>query len=135
MAEPLDGVELRVFRSLLQEWDRDTVEEIRVELTRGVPVPTAEVEAALQRLAQRGYAEEFSEGHWRVTPQARAVEATLLGKRPTTNEPPTCDICGALITEERGGELVSRPGKPEPVWVHPACAGRVPGGQAAPSST
>jgi len=39
MAERLQGVEYRVFRSLLREWDRDSVEAIRVELTPGEEVP------------------------------------------------------------------------------------------------
>lgn len=41
-------------------------------------------------------------------------------------EPPTCDICGALITEKRGGELATLPGSAEAVWVHPACRSRAP---------
>jgi hypothetical protein len=36
-------------------------------------------------------------------------------------EPVTCNICGALITEKRGGDLVRQPGHKELVWVHPAC--------------
>lgn len=41
-----------------------------------------------------------------------------------TNDPLTCAICGALITEERGGELVRLPGHDGLVWVHPSCKGR-----------
>jgi len=37
---------------------------------------------------------------------------------------PTCAVCGALITEERGGELVPDPRTDELVWVHPQCKGR-----------
>lgn len=36
-------------------------------------------------------------------------------------EQPTCDVCGAQITEDRGGDLVTKPGASEPVWVHPTC--------------
>jgi hypothetical protein len=42
------------------------------------------------------------------------------------SEPVTCDICGALITDERGGELAVLQGRNEAVWVHPACRGRAP---------
>lgn len=41
-------------------------------------------------------------------------------------EPLTCDICGALITETRGGELVTLPGGAEAVWIHPTCRDRAP---------
>jgi Mn-dependent DtxR family transcriptional regulator len=82
MAERLQGVEYRVFRSLLREWDRDSVEAIRVELTRGEEVPTPEIEEALRTLAEKGYVEEFEPGHWRVTDRGRAVERSLLGDPP-----------------------------------------------------
>lgn len=35
--------------------------------------------------------------------------------------PPTCHVCGALITKKRGGELVVPVGGGELVWVHPQC--------------
>jgi hypothetical protein len=78
MAERLEGVEYRVFRSLLQEWDRDTVEEIRVELTRGVEVPIAQIEEALRTLESKGYVESEAD-HWKITPQGQAVRRSLLG--------------------------------------------------------
>jgi Mn-dependent DtxR family transcriptional regulator len=82
MAERLQGVEYRVFRSLLREWDRDSVEAIRVELTQGEEVPTPEIEKALRTLAEKGYVEEFEPDHWRVTDRGRAVERSLLGDSP-----------------------------------------------------
>lgn len=36
-------------------------------------------------------------------------------------DPPTCDVCGALISDERGGDQVVKPGATRPVWVHPTC--------------
>lgn len=36
-------------------------------------------------------------------------------------EPPTCDVCGVLISDERGGDQVLKPGATQPVWVHPTC--------------
>jgi hypothetical protein len=41
-----------------------------------------------------------------------------------TDDPPTCAICGALITEKRSGELVQLAGHDGPVLVHPDCEGR-----------
>lgn len=81
MAEPLQGSELRVFRSLIEEWPWDTVEKIRVELTRGEELSSEQVEAALQRLRQKGYVEEFEAGRWQVTAKGHAVRRTLLGER------------------------------------------------------
>lgn len=40
------------------------------------------------------------------------------------SEPITCNVCGALITDERGGELMRMPGEDDLVWVHPACRGK-----------
>lgn len=80
MATRLQGVEYRVFRSLLREWDRDTGEAIRVELTRGEEVPAEEIEDALRTLEQKNHVEEFEPGRWRVTAQGRAVERSLLGE-------------------------------------------------------
>jgi hypothetical protein len=36
-------------------------------------------------------------------------------------EPPTCEVCGALISDDRGGYEVMKRGASQPVWVHPAC--------------
>ena len=41
-------------------------------------------------------------------------------------EPRTCDICGSLITQSRGGELIRRSSDGQLVWVHPDCRGREP---------
>ena len=35
--------------------------------------------------------------------------------------PPTCDVCGTLITERRGGELIRKSCSGELVWVHQGC--------------
>jgi hypothetical protein len=79
MAEPLKGVEFRVFRSLIQEEDFDTVEKIGMHLTLGPMVATSEIEAALDSLAVAGYVEERKPGHWRITSQGHAVKQSLLG--------------------------------------------------------
>jgi hypothetical protein len=81
MAEPLQGAELRVFRSLVEEWPWDTVEKIRVELTRGEELSSEQVEAALEGLRQKGYVEEFEAGRWQVTVNGHGVRRTLLGER------------------------------------------------------
>ncbi|MEA2512680.1 MAG: hypothetical protein QOJ59_2167 [Thermomicrobiales bacterium] len=124
MAKRLEGVGFRVFRSLQREWDRDTVEDIRVELTRGTVVSYEEVEDALRRLADQRYVEEFSPGHWRISANGLALRQTLLGEHGDGDDPPTCVICGALITESRGGELVRLSERDGLVWIHPACRGR-----------
>src|SRR6476646_444752 len=80
MAEPLKGAELRVFRSLIEEWPWDTVEKIRVEMTRGDELGTADIEAALTSLREKGYVEEFEAGRWQVTPNGHGVRRTLLGE-------------------------------------------------------
>lgn len=80
MAEPLKGVEFRVFRSLIQEDDFDTVEKIGMHLTLGPMVTTSEIEAALSSLAMAGYVEERKPGHWQITPQGHAVKGSLLGE-------------------------------------------------------
>jgi DNA-binding transcriptional ArsR family regulator len=80
MAEPLVGSELRVFRSLIEEWPWDTVEKIGVELTRGEELGSAEIEAALEALREKGYVEEFEPGRWQVTPNGHGVRRTLLGE-------------------------------------------------------
>lgn len=125
MTQILQGVDYRTFRSLLKEGDRDTVEDLRVEMTRGVPVSTEEIESALKRLSDATYVEEYESGRWRVAANGLGVKGTLLGERWQDDDPPTCAICGALITRERGGELVPRPGG-DMAWVHPACRGRTP---------
>jgi hypothetical protein len=82
-AEPrqpeLEGVEFRVFRSLVREYDQDTVEHIYVQLSRD-PVDRADIEAALAALADRGFVEEFEEGRWKATSQGLHLEKRLLGK-------------------------------------------------------
>jgi hypothetical protein len=52
-----------------------------------------------------------------------------------TDDPRTCAICGALITEKRRGELARVPGHDGLVWVHPDCRGRpIPSGADNPES-
>jgi hypothetical protein len=51
-----------------------------------------------------------------------------------SEEPRTCAICGALITPNRGGELVRLPGHEDLVWVHPDCRGRQPQGNEDPAT-
>ncbi len=80
MAVRLKGVEFRVFHSLRQEWDFDTVEAIRVHLTQGPVVSTPQIEDALDSLAERGYIEEFEPGRWRISPQGHGVHRSLLGE-------------------------------------------------------
>jgi len=78
MATPLEGAEFRVFRSLFHEWPFNSVEELRVELTRGVELSTAEVEAALSGLRRKGYVEEFKPGRWQLTSSGYGVHRSLL---------------------------------------------------------
>ena len=80
MATPLQGAERRIFSSLLHEWPKDSVEEIRIELTRGVELFTDEIEAALEDLRLKGYVEEFQAGHWKLTPNGHGVKRSLLGE-------------------------------------------------------
>jgi hypothetical protein len=80
VADPLEGVDLRVFRSLFEEEDFDTLKKIRVHLTLGPIVATTEIEAALDRLVLRGYVEERKPGHWWITSQGHAVRRSLLGE-------------------------------------------------------
>jgi hypothetical protein len=80
MAERLEGLELRVFRSLFEEYDLDSIEEIRVQLTRGALASATEIETALASLRERGYVEELRPGHWRVAPQGLGVRRSLLGE-------------------------------------------------------
>lgn len=81
-------------------------------------------EESLHRLADQGYVQEFSPGHWRISDNGLALRHTLLGERGDADDPPTCAICGALITDSRGGELVRLPERDALVWIHPACRGR-----------
>jgi hypothetical protein len=39
------------------------------------------------------------------------------------DEPSVCYVCGALITDRRGGELVRVAQESDLVWVHPGCKG------------
>jgi hypothetical protein len=64
----------------LHEWPKDSVEEIRIELTRGVELSTDEVEAALEDLRLKGYVEEFQVGHWKLAPNGHGVKRSLLGE-------------------------------------------------------
>lgn len=79
MTDQLRGTAFRIFRSLLREWDRNTVEDIRIEMTQGAVVTADEVQDTLDELEKSGYVEEFSPGRWRVTAQGRALERSLLG--------------------------------------------------------
>lgn len=77
----MDENESRIFRSLATEWPHDTVDQIRVELTRGPEVASEEVEAALEGLQAAGLVEEFKPGHWRLTPNGHGKKPSLLGAR------------------------------------------------------
>jgi DNA-binding transcriptional ArsR family regulator len=81
VAEPLSGAEFRIFRSLIEEWPEDTVEKLRVEMTRGVELSPAEIERALRDLTEKGYVEEFEPGRWQVTASGHGRKRTLLGER------------------------------------------------------
>jgi hypothetical protein len=80
VATPLEGAEFRVFRSLFHEWPFNSVEELGVELTRGVELSTAEVEAALAGLRRKGYVEEFKLGRWQLTSNGYGIRRSLLGE-------------------------------------------------------
>ena len=77
----LEGVEFRVFRSLVREWDRDTPKQIEVELSRN-PVDLEEVEAALERLEDAGWLEEYAPGRWRLSGNGEGCKRSLLGAIP-----------------------------------------------------
>ena len=79
MAERLRGAAFRVFRSLLREWDLNTAEDIRVQLTCGPVASIEEIEAALEELTSVGYVEAFTPGRWRVTPQGQVLKRSRLG--------------------------------------------------------
>jgi hypothetical protein len=74
------GAELRIFRSLLVEWDRDSINEIRVELTRGAAVSERRILHVLESLAQAGYVREQAPERWEVTSRGRSVSPSLLGE-------------------------------------------------------
>src|SRR5688572_944885 len=99
MIEPLRDVRLRVFRSLVQEQDRDTVDAIAVELSRA-SVPHHEIEAALKSLADSGYVETFGDGHWRATAQGLAIRESLLGTRYHEGAPVAVEVEGHTIRAE-----------------------------------
>jgi hypothetical protein len=82
VTDPLQGVEFRVFRSLLQESDYETVEQIRVYLTQGPIVPSEDIEEALATLAAKHYVEEYRPGCWKVAPQGYGLRRSLLGELP-----------------------------------------------------
>lgn len=78
-ATQLDEAEARVLRWLITESIDDTVEDIRIRLTRGRELTYEEVEQVLERLWIRGYVEEFSPGRWEATNSALAIKNRLLG--------------------------------------------------------
>jgi hypothetical protein len=79
MAEKLPEPELRVFRVLINESQFTDFERICVELTHSPALESEDVAAALGRLEERGYAEEFKPGHWRYTPAGYGVRRSLQG--------------------------------------------------------
>jgi hypothetical protein len=81
MTDQLTGVEFRVFRSLLQESDRNTVEDVRIQLTRGPVVAAAEIEGALESLSAQGYVEEHEPGRWQISSRGHGRKKSLLGQR------------------------------------------------------
>lgn len=76
--------EARVLRSLVEEWPYDTVEQVRVELTKGRHLSYEEVEDVLDALRTQGYVEEFESGHWRASDQARHMRRRLLAPLTAT---------------------------------------------------
>jgi len=79
----LEDPEARVLRSLIEEWPYNTVEQIRVELTRGRSLSYAEIEAILDALRVQGHVEEFKPGHWRASDRARHIRRRLLAPLTT----------------------------------------------------
>lgn len=77
---PLQGAEFRIFRSLFHEWPSNSVEEIRIELTRGVELSRAEIETTLENLRGKGYVEEFKPRCWQLSPNGHGVRRSLLGE-------------------------------------------------------
>lgn len=84
MATPLKGTEFRIFQSLIEEWPRNSIEELRVEMTIGVELSTEEVEAALESLRLKEYLEEFEPGRWQLAPNGHGVRRSLLGELPAS---------------------------------------------------
>ena len=78
-ATQLDESEMRILRGLVTECIDDTVEDIRIRLTRGRELTYEGVEQVLERLWVRGYVEEFSPGRWETTNNALAIKNRLLG--------------------------------------------------------
>lgn len=78
-ATPLDESEARVLRGLIAECDDNTVEDIRIRLTRGRELTYEGVEQVLERLWVRGYVEEFSPGRWKGTDLALHHRRRLFG--------------------------------------------------------
>jgi predicted transcriptional regulator of viral defense system len=79
--EPLQGAEFRIFRSLVREWDRDSLRSLEIEMTRRVPyLSREEIAEVLAALEERGYVEEHEPGHWRLTPNGHGVKRSLLGE-------------------------------------------------------
>ena len=64
----------------------------------------------------------------------RAVETARIEVQPSRPgcradslrpmEPETCAVCGAILTEDRGGELIGVGWSEDLVWIHPGCKGR-----------
>jgi hypothetical protein len=79
----LEESEARALRSLIEEWPYDTVEQIRVELTKGRSLSYAEVYGILDALRVQGHVEEFEPGHWRASDQARRIRRRLLAPLTT----------------------------------------------------
>lgn len=80
MAEKLEGAEFRVFRCLVKEEQIEKFDEICIELTQAPPLEPEEVQAALEGLREKGYAEEIQPGHWKFTPNGYGVRRSLLGQ-------------------------------------------------------
>lgn len=74
----LSGLEARVFHTLLHETPFNSVEAIRIELTRGQPQTYEDVSAALSALQVRGYVEEFEPGRWQASVTGRHMSRILL---------------------------------------------------------
>jgi len=82
MAEKLPEPDLRVFRALINESQFTDFERICIELTHSPALESEEVAAALERLEEMGYAEEFKPRHWRYTTAGYGVQRSLQGLQP-----------------------------------------------------
>jgi hypothetical protein len=98
MIEPLRGTELRVFRSLVIEYDQNTVQEIWVQLSR-TPVPHEEIQEALDSLAAQGYVESDGD-RWKATAQGLAIRESLLGTRHREGTPVWVEVDGGQVAAE-----------------------------------